>query len=395
MAFRPSHFVYYSQADSEAAFSAHAWRRPHRLSGQGVTYTPGIAVDSQGVIHVVWSEQIPVEMSEEEIFRDNRSPYLSDIFYRWSADGGTTWSAPVNLSHTPNVGSGRVQIRIDTQDIIHVSWDEGWDRNAQGDPAGGQPVYGMHVHSLDGGHTWSAPQVFNAPQTDNAQMALGLDNKGGVLLIWRSRELQEIYYTWSEDGGNTWSAVEQVPGIHARPWGSPYDAYDTATDSLGRIHLLAVATTAPPEQNRPPLGVYHLTWDGKAWLEPLLVAHYPGPSNPEYPKIAVGQGNHLYAVWFVRPEGLSTRNMRIWYSELKIDAPLEESVPVPTATATPTTAPTSTPKPTATPTPALGFEDSGMPEGLYTESDELVMLAVALSPVLLLVMILAMIRLAK
>ena len=88
------------------------------------------------------------------------------------------------------------------------------------------------------------------------------------------------------------------------------------------IHVLVVATAMPFEQRVLPLGVYHLTWDGKAWLEPKLVAFYPGPSNPEYPNIAVGQGNHLHAVWFVRSEGVSQANMRVWYSELRIDAPL-------------------------------------------------------------------------
>lgn len=498
---RPSLAVHYSQADAEEAYSAHAWRSRTRISGRGVTYTPDIAVDSQGVIHVVWSESVQVELSEEQVFRNRRSSYLSEIFYRQSVDRGVPWSAPVNLSHTPNVGSGRVQIRIDAQDGIHVTWDEAWDRFAMGDLAGSPPVAGAYVRSLDGGHNWSAPQIFDAPQAesihqpdayshyetglrrfmsrvdrdsrrysealvyqkrlndnitasreddlderrdnsdvlearravliagldelalselgtsfdelcdlnapgeeeellerlpqgDNAQMTLGLDNDGGVLLVWRGIELQRLYYTWSEDGGTTWSAVEQVPGIYARPWASPYDAYDTATDSLGRIHVLVVAGTTPPgERVRVyPLGVYDLTWDGKDWLKPQLVADYPGPANPESPKIAVSGGNHLHAVWFVRPEGLSQENLQIWYSELETDAPVEEPPPTPTATATPTMTPTPAPTPRVTPFPTLGPEDSGPPEGLSTENDDLVRLALAVSPVLLLVVILVVIR---
>jgi len=225
-------------------------------------------------------------------------------------------------------------------------------------------------------------------------MTLGLDNDGNVLLVWRSRELGRLYYTWSGDGGIAWSAVKQVPGIYARPWASPYDAYDTATDSLGRIHVLVVATTAPPDQRNPPLGVYHLTWDGKTWLEPQVVAYYPGPSNPEYPKIAIGQGNHLHAVWFVRPEGVSSENLQIWYSELKVDAPPEEPAPTPTtATAAPAMTPIATPAPTATSLPTLAPGNSGLPEGLYTENDDLARLALALSPVLLVVVVLVAIRL--
>jgi hypothetical protein len=51
------------------------------------------------------------------------------------------------------------------------------------------------------------------------------------------------------------------------------------------------------------------------------------------------------------------------------------------------------PTPTATPFPTSASEDSGLPEGLYTESDDLVRLAVALSPVLLLATIVAVVKL--
>lgn len=500
--FRPSHAVYYSQASGEAAYSAHAWRPRTRISGRGITYTPDVAVDSQGVIHVVWSEMVQVELSEEEIFRDRRSSLLSEIFYRQSSDGGVTWSGSVNLSHTPNVGSGRVQIKIDAQDGIHVTWDEGWDRNAMGDLAGFPPAVGLYVHSLDGGHTWTDPLVFdeprvesvhqpdvyshyetglrrllnridrgsyrysealvyqkrlvdniseareddadtrhdssdviearrvvfiarlnelalsevgisfdelcdldqseteeegeqvleNLPQADSAQMTLGLDDDRGVLLVWRSMELQKLYYTWSEDGGVTWSEVGQVPGIYARPWSSPYDAYDTVSDSLGRIHLLIVGTDEPPGERVSPLGVYDLIWDGVAWSDPQLVAYYPGPANPEYPKIAISRGNHLHAVWFVRPEALAQENVQIWYSDLETDAPLKKALPTPIPTPMPTMTPVPTPVPTATPFPTLVPGESGLPDGLYTENDDLGRLALSVSPVLLIVAALVFIR---
>ena len=67
--------------------------------------------------------------------------------------------------------------------------------------------------------------------------------------------------------------------------------------------------------------------------------------------------------------------------------------PTPTATPATTTTPQVTPTPTVTPFPMLASEDSGLPEGLYTESDDLVRLAVALSPALLLATIVAVVKL--
>jgi hypothetical protein len=157
--------------------------------------------------------------------------------------------------------------------------------------------------------------------------------------------------------------------------------------------VVLVATSVSPEVSgrSAPVSVYHLTWDGERWSEPGLIAYYPGSAVPEYPKIAVGQGNRLHVVWFVR-SGEGTEFMRIWYSELGIDAPPEEPVPTPTPTPTlmPTPMPTLTP--TVTPFPTLGPGDSDVPEGLYTEHDELARLVLALSPVLFVVMVAFAIR---
>jgi hypothetical protein len=231
---------------------------------------------------------------------------------------------------------------------------------------------------------------YRLPQGDNAQIALGVDNDKGVLLVWRSRDLRRLYYTWSEDDGITWSDVQQVPSIYARPWSHVFDRYDAATDSLGHIHIVLVATTLSPDESRdPPLDLYHISWDGEDWSEPRLIAHYPKPSVPENPKITTSRGNHLHVVWYVRPEGDWERNTQICYSDLEIDAPTQEPVPSPTPTATPTLTPTPVPLPTVTPFPTLKPDDSSVPEGLYTENDDLIRLALALSPVVLLVAILA------
>lgn len=496
--FRPSGDAHYAQASADDAYSAQAWRHLHRLDRGGANYSPDVALDSQGGIHAVWPEQVPVELSEELAFYGRRALNLSDVLYRRSLDGGATWGASVNLSRTPNVGSGRVQIEIDDQDVIHVAWDEGWDRNAPADLAGSAPVCGAYVRSMDGGNSWSELQIlgtmqpvseypsdeyspyeiglrvllsrmdqtsrrysealvyqrslleniFEAREPDNSeadiealeaersvilamldeltlselgvtfdelydedisaaeyelpdrlleledgQFTLGVDNAGGVLLVWRSVEAQRLYYAWSEDRGLTWTPVASVPGIYARPWSHTFDTYDMATDSLGRIHLVMVATRASPELRQPPLGVYHLQWEGERWSDPEPIAYYSaGPAVPENPKMAIERGNHLHVVWYLRPAGDWADDTQIWYSEMETDAVAEEVAPVPTATVTPTSIPRLIPAPTATPFPTVASEVPILLEDLYTETDDLERLGLALSPVLLAVIIVILIR---
>jgi hypothetical protein len=351
------------------------------VSGLNLTYIPDVAVDEQGRVHVAWAEWVPVDLSPEEIFLQQRSPYLADIFYRRSPDGGKRWEPAVNLSKTSNVGSARVHIALDRKGGVHVAWDEGWDRNSlEGDP---EAV--AYARSLDGGETWSEPLVFTSPVDAYAQMTVETDAAEGVLLVWRTLVSNRLLYAWSTDRGATFSTPRPIPGVYARWWMSPFDAYDMATDGVGNIHLVAVGSSTVPTPTSP-LALYHLTWDGEEWAYPEVIAWYPGPENPEYPRIAVEGGRRLHVVWFTRPEGIASAGVQVWYSERDLGL---EVTPEPTWTPTATPAPPS-PTPSPLPPPPL---PTPMPEAiapspvlsLYTENDEVMLLGMALLPVLLLV----------
>ncbi|HHS97276.1 MAG TPA: exo-alpha-sialidase [Chloroflexi bacterium] len=370
--------VRYTQAPAADAWSAQAWWPSHRVSGLNTTYTPDLVVDGKGMVHVVWEEWVPVELSPEEIFLQRRSPYLADVFYRRSPDGGRHWDPPVNLSNTPNVGSGRVHIALDGGGGIHVGWDEGWDRTS----LEGEPEAVAYVHSLDGGTTWSEPLIFTETTDTYAQMTVETNGTDGVLLVWRTLTSNRLLYAWSADRGVTFSDPRPIPGIFARPWISPFDAYDMATDGSGNIHLVAVGASAVPTPTTP-LALYHLAWNGERWSYPEIVAWYPGPENPEWPRIAVEGGRRLHVVWFTRPEGVSSEGVQVWYSERDLGL---EITPAPTwtPTATPPSPPSPTPPPglhAITPTPMPETFAPSPVESLYTEMDDLQRLGIALLPV--------------
>ncbi len=378
--FRQNRAVYYTHADAEIAWSVQSWSTPHRISGLLDTYIPDLLVGPDGTIHAFWAEWVPVTLSEEECFREHRQPYLADIFYRASHDGGEHWGKAIDLSNTPDVGSGRVSVAMDEFGGLHVGWDEGWDRVS----LDGEPLRVAYAHSLDGGLTWSEPRIFSPTGETYAQMTVGTGEGGKVLLVWRELTGNRLLYVHSEDRGITWSEPQPIPGFYARRWRSPYDAYDMATDALGRIHLVAVGDTSPTTA-RSPESLYHLVWDGERWSEIEPIALYPGPANPEFPRITIEKGYRLHVVWFVRPEGVVTKGVKVWYAERTLDDvephPTPTWTPTPTATPRPTLTPTPTPPPS--PTPSVASE-GGLPPGaeLYTESDELRILLLSLLGVL-------------
>ncbi len=306
---------------------------------------------------------------------------MADIFYRRSQDDGRTWTAAVNLDPDPGVGSARAYLEIDRRDTLHVTWDEGWDRlTGEGDP-----MHGTYTFSADGGETWSPTTVITYPESTVAQLTVGSDGQGGVMLVWRATSRDELFYQWSSDGGRSWGEPAEIPQVFARPWTIPFDMYDMASDSAGRVHLLVVGRQSPDRD--APLGVYHLVWDGESWSDPDRI-FAETELCPEYPKIVLHEGNQLHTAWFTREGDVwdDEVSREVWYSSSQSPAPHQPVAPLPTLTPIPPT-PTRMPIPTATPYPTVSFEYTGLPDGLRTVSDDLLRLAIALSPVILVILV--------
>ena len=120
---------YYTHAPLNRAGIPNAWAPRQVIGAQGNGYYSMLVVDSRNRLHAVYIDT-------------SSGSQVADIFYRRSEDGGQTGTLPYNLSNTPLVGSNCPQIIIDRNDVIHVSWDEGWDRRG-----GARRVYSRADHS--------------------------------------------------------------------------------------------------------------------------------------------------------------------------------------------------------------------------------------------------------
>jgi hypothetical protein len=370
--------IYYTQSPASSAENAASWVIHHRLSGSQAAYYSDIAVDSKGHIHVVWSEQVMLE--------DNTDcPGCSDIFYRHSTDGGKTWSAPENLSNS-NFGSVKPQIRIDRHDGIHVVWEEGEDWYVYE----GYPVASAYIHSLDGS-TWSEPTFFSSAWGAPQQITLGLGGENELVVVWRVPYNNSLYYQRSTDNGVSWSVPSIIPGVVVKSWGQmSLDSYDAATDSGGNVHVVVLGSLSPSEES---LSVFHLVWNGTTWSSPARVFASLDP--PEWPRIAIGGGNRIYVTWFTRDRehiwDSENQQYQVWCASSQSASPAQTPVPS-ISTPTPTVTPLATATPTATPYPTLAPGGTGLPDGLYTESDDLLRLFIGIAPVLILIAIILAIK---
>jgi hypothetical protein len=394
-------------------------------------YFSRLAIDKQGRLHIVYSENI-------------QSPSCTGcfhIFYRQSDDKGLTWAPAVDISRLPT-GAAKPQLVIDEASNLHVVWEMGAGGDlGQLDPSLPTGVY--YTASYDRGQSWSAPLALAsfpsvaptaapatstpsatkssktataqprpsptaplASPTPNAppvlasfkNITLGRDGQGNLVAAWLALPEDRVYFQVSANQGHAWSGPQLLPGV----WGAwtvyqgRTDDYAMVTDGAGVVHLVFVGRTA---QNDTALSVLHVTWDGLKWGQPEAVVTLTGDV-PEWPRAAVGLGNDLHVVWFVRDQahifgGQGASLYRVWYAHEVLPAPAITAVVWPTLA--PTLSPGVTPATAANPSPGptlnLSLTPTATPGAVaksnlvYNEIDYLKVIATGLIPAVLIIFV--------
>jgi len=195
--------IYYRRSTDRGA----TWSTSQRLTwSSGKSECPAIAVDTSGNLHVVWQDDAPGN---------------SEVYYRRSTDGGTTWTPSKRLSWTL-LGSWNPAIAGDSAGHLHVVWE-----------AGNGEIY--YKKSTDGGATWSISQRLTWTSENSYYPAIAVDPSGNLHVVWDDNTPgnPEVYYKKSTDGGATWTTSQRLT------WNSGDSWHPTiAADSSGNLHVV-------------------------------------------------------------------------------------------------------------------------------------------------------------
>jgi hypothetical protein len=194
--------VYYKKSTDGGA----TWRTKRLTWNSGSSYSPVIALDSNGLIHVLWYDYTPGN---------------AEIYYRKSTDGGTTWTIK-RLTYNSGY-SWNPAIAIDTKNYIHATWGDETLGNFE-------QYYGK---STNGGATWTSKRLtFNYGSSSNSTIAT--DSNNDIHVTWGddSSGNYEIYYKMSTDGGASWTIqrLTYSSGLSASP--------SMAVDSVDHLHVV-------------------------------------------------------------------------------------------------------------------------------------------------------------
>ncbi|MCG2825888.1 MAG: exo-alpha-sialidase [Thermoplasmatales archaeon] len=159
------------------------WSKDIRLTNDSAdSMHPSIAVDSSGIIHVVWQDG-----------RDD----LWGIYYSRSTDSGLTWSDSMRINSQSNSGI-TPSIVVDQRDRIHVVWAGA----TQEEPY--REIY--YMQSEDNGGAWGEEVRLTYASGDSlAPDIVASDYR--LHIVWSDKRDGnfEIYYKRSDDEGNSWS----------------------------------------------------------------------------------------------------------------------------------------------------------------------------------------------
>lgn len=330
VAWGDGHRIYYANSsDDGASFSASLLIG---YGGKGVNITPALATAGSNQVHVVWAQWltdipypvpgigwiwIPVHgvqitsssdgggsFSEPQRISDRyalNSAMRPDVaasndavhitFYRSSygdrviecdvsTDGGNTWGTDQPVDD----GNCCPSLDVDTTNRVHVAWSDNRD--------GSQNIY--YTGSTDGGQTFPASTRVNDDAVA-AHTAPDLAADGSVIhTVWSDNHsgLDHIYYARSTDGGLSFGAATQLDqGTASNTCTDPA----ITVDASGRLHVIWVLGYKSGGIARYRLWYTGSADSGGTFSDPVQIAD--GLAERPHPALAVDGNSYIHVVW--------------------------------------------------------------------------------------------------
>lgn len=288
---------------------------PWRMNDSDFRYVddPTVALTPGGDVGVAWADQ-----ARKDIY-----------FRRYNADGEVLQDSPVNISGSPDVFSWLPRMVFTDNDTIHVLWQE---IIFSGGSHGGEILY---AHSADGGSNFSEPvnlsnTIHGAGKGrldrrywHNGSLDLAAGPDGALYAAWTEYE-GPLRVSRSIDGGDTWSQPVTVAGEDGQ---LPARGPTLATGPENHVHLAwAVGEDASADIH------YALSRDGgRRFSKAQVIA--PGSAHADAPKLARAGNGTLHLAWMESTEG-PLRAYRVMYArrqpnEERFEEPKVISDPLP------------------------------------------------------------------
>ena len=280
-------------ANINAEIDSVTWSEPIELSNPNIqSWSPTIAADLAGNLHVMWSQT----MSKEPIFSEGDTLYYT----RWD---GKNWTPAIDVLVSLDGGAEFPEITVTPDGILHAVWGTGGNNSKL-----------MYARApaccANTPKNWSHPINLGGPV--NLTTAITSDDKGNLHAAFASLETGNIVYLRSTDGGNTWPVWVNIDSIVSSKDDSP--GYPRlAVDKLGRVHMV---WSVGPWPGRYVM--YSRSDDGGInWSIPRIIDRYDSGSyengyGPIFIDIETYGEDEIHLIWDGAP---TVERNHIWSSD--------------------------------------------------------------------------------
>lgn len=259
------------------------------------------------------------------------------IYVIQSTDLGETWSSPVKVFDAVAAGWDMVdhpKLAVTEDGRLHILFTQ---YRPAAEP---QPMGLYYSQSLDGGTTWTIPEVVGEQSVQWSEI---VSYKETLHRFWQEKNKSAIStrHQTSTDGGTTWNAVARISGetsVISQP--------SVSVDATGKIHLLQM--TQDDIQTLQEWG-----WSDGRWQ--LLETRKLSIEQQDYPltlESGITSEGIIYALFQVKnilpDEEIETRLLHLSRSlELtEVTDPFLASISTPSSSSSPTENPNLQPDPT-------------------------------------------------
>jgi hypothetical protein len=243
-----------------------------------------------------------------------------------------------------------------------------------------------YSRSEDGGQTWSQP--LQVSSVDSGYPILAAAGPDEIHLLWTGNlsGQPQLWHQWSTDGGATWSTATPLLGLSGiAPRAS------LATDGAGSLYLVGIEQTA---QNSAAL--LYMRWDGQTWTgrESLPLGNSPDSSSGAS-AIVLSDGRLAVFYRVLALSGSGTSHYVLGYTDRPVQAGASVTAPPPTATPPPVDTVVATPAATRTAGPVATLDLNTPPVTPLTQRDLWRIGAIVLGMVAVLVVALIGLRVGR
>ncbi len=274
--------VFYKRYD----YSTKTWGELELVSTESTSHSsrPFIAVDSENTAHVAWYDTTNILASGAD----------ADIFYKQRTSSG--WGAVELVSTESSASSYLPSMVVDSNGVIHVSWEDSTDYLSCGVDS---DIFYKYRSSSG---VWSTSQVVSDSSTaQSTESIVALDEQGSILFVWEDDTDyagagidQDIFFRRLNNDFVTWSPVSVVSSE------STADSYSPviSNEAGGLYHVVWYDITnyngAGTDQD-----IFYKSCNpnSNTWSITEIVSTESPETSINCDLVVDEEGDHVYVVW--------------------------------------------------------------------------------------------------